>query len=163
MTLRLHDLACGGLLLLAAGCYESSKPLGQAEQGVVDPTFLGTWRCEDPAEGSTQVAQLLVMPFDRSQYYLEWREDDKVGRYRAYSTQLHGETLFNVRELTTESVTSRWTFLRATRRSGGALSLSVVNKDALKDSREPAARHEIARRVKDEALYEPWAICTVVK
>jgi len=163
MTTRLHDLACGGLLLLAVGCYESSMPLGPAETGVVEPTFLGTWRCEDPAEGSTQVARLRVMPFDRSQYYLEWGEDDKVGRYRAYSTQLHGETLFNVQELKAESVTSSWSFVRATRRGGDALSLSIVNKNALKDSREPAALNEIARRIKDEALYEPWAICTVEK
>jgi hypothetical protein len=163
MTPRLHSLACGGLFLLTIGCYQSSKPLGPPERGVLDPSVVGTWRCEDSAEGSTQVAHLLVVPFDRSQYYLEWREDDKTGRYRAYSTQLHGQTLFNVRELETESPTARWTFLRATREGGGALSLSVVNKDSLKESRQPAALKEIARRIKDEALYEPSAICSVEK
>jgi hypothetical protein len=161
MTPRLHVLTCGGLLFLGAACYESSRPLGPPERGVVDPSFVGNWRCEDPAEGSTQVAHLLVMPFDRSQYYLEWREDDKVWRYRAYSTQLHGEILFNVGELK-EAGASSWTFLRATRH-GGVLSLSVVNKDSLKGTGEAGVLNEIARRVKDEALYESWAVCTVEK
>ena len=129
----------------------------------MDPTFVGTWRCEDPTEGSAQVAALVVMPFDRSQYYLEWRDGDSISRYSAYSTSVHGETLFNVRELKSEPAAARWTLFRAARRSDGTLYLSVVNKDSLEDAREPAALKEVARRVKSEALYAPWAVCTMEK
>jgi hypothetical protein len=148
-----------GLLLLAAGCYESSTPTGPPERGTVDEALLGSWRCEDPSEGSTQVATLEVLRFDRSQYYLEWREEDRTYRYRAYSTQVHQVELFNVQELKSLPGTTPWYFLRAVRRKDGGLELSVVKKDSLKDLVERAAIRAIERRVKDDELYEPWAVC----
>jgi len=152
-------IACLAPLLAAAACYESSEPLGRPEQGIVDAHLLGTWRCEDPADVSKEVAHLVVVPFDRSQYYLEWHEDRKVERYRAYSTQLQETTVFNVTELKPAAAASTWMFLRAIPRRDGAFSLSVVNNDSVKSLKGPAALSEIARRAGDDSLYKVWAVC----
>jgi hypothetical protein len=153
-------LACLGLVLAAAGCYESTEPLGPPEAGVVDASLLGTWRCVPSLEkDSKDVARLVVMRFDRSQYYFEWREDAKVDRYRAYSTQLPGRALLNVVELKPAGTASSWMFLRVMPRREGAFSVWVVDKDAVKAAGEAAALKEIARRVEDESLYKPWAEC----
>jgi hypothetical protein len=67
--------------------------------------------------------------------------------------------LFNVQELKSPPVRTPWTFLRAERRKDGRLELSVVKKDSLKDLSERAPLREIERRVKDDELYELWAVC----
>jgi hypothetical protein len=143
-------IGCLAMLLAAAGCYESPQPLGTPDQGVVDGALVGTWRCAK--------AHLFVVAFDRTQYYLEWSEDRKVDRYRAYSTPVEGQALYNVTALEPSPSPTTWIFMRA-RQKAGALSISVVDKDSLKDP-GPGALKEIARRVADDALYKPWADCT---
>src|SRR5262249_43470916 len=143
------------------GCYMSSTPLGGVENGTLDDTLTGTWQCKDPSEGSTNAASLTVMAFDSRQYYAEWREDEKISRYAAYSTEVHGIRLFNVHELKGTPKTTEWLFLRARRAGKDRLELSVVKDDALKDLREPEALRQIKQRARDEALYGLWASCTL--
>lgn len=157
----LGRIACMALLMAAAGCYESTEPLGPAEGGSVDPSLVGVWRCENPSDPKAEVAHLVAMPFDRTQYYLEWRDEDSVKRYRAFTTQLKEGSVFNVIGIAPDASAAKWVFLRAARAGDGVLSLSIVKHEALKDPDPPAALKEIARRVSDDSLYRPWAVCTL--
>jgi hypothetical protein len=103
------------------------------------------------------------MAFDSRQYYVEWREDEKVSRYAAYSSGVRGVRLFNVRELKGTTKPAEWLFLRARRAGKDRLELSVVKDDTLKDLREPEALRQIKQRAGDETLYGLWASCTLEK
>jgi hypothetical protein len=149
---------CVTLAVLAIGCFDSSVPLGPPERGEVDKGLVGTWRCTHP-EDPTKTAKLWVIPFDRHQYYAEWRDGDDVSRYRAYSTRIGSTSLFNVEELTFRLSSAGWIFLRAVRGTGGGLTLSVVEKDSLKGLTGAAALQDIRRRVNDDSLYSEVAIC----
>jgi hypothetical protein len=154
-------LLASSVFLLVAGCYESSRPLGPPE-GALDPGLVGSWRCVPDAEPGKpkDFAHLLVVPFDRSQYYLEWREESKIQRHRAYATQVKDRTLYNVVEVKSRGDTPMWRFLRATREPDSRLLLEVVDGEAVKAKDEAAALDEIRRRIDDGALYSRWAVCT---
>ena len=150
------------LPLLAAGCYESSQPLGPADRGVLDLRLAGTWRCVDSADKPTQLAHLLIVPFDRSQFFIEYREEGKTERYRAYATPVQDKVLYNVAEIKPRSA-PRWAFHRAVFRPDGSLVLWIVDADQLKEKDEAAVLKEIARRVDDDTLYKRWAACALEK
>ena len=114
-----------------------------------------------PDEKSKDLAHLLVVPFDATRYYLEWREDEKTTRYRAHTTRVSGVTLFNIAAL--QEKPEKWVFLRGAARPDGRRSFDLVDKDAVKAKTETAALDEIAQRVGDDMLYKPWAICTFEK
>jgi hypothetical protein len=150
--------AIGLSLALLGGCYESATPLGSAEHGMVNPEFLGTWACRDAAK-DTKVATLLVVAFDSSRYYLEWRDKDETTRWAAHSSIVGGALLHNVRELKADGRDRKWIFMRVLAPTESQLLLAVVKDDELKKLGEPEAFREIRRRVRDESLYKPWATC----
>jgi len=162
MTKRL--VAIGGLLLALAGCYESNEPLDAPARGRVERRLVGDWQCMNHTHGDTPTAaSLWVIPFDDRQYYAEWREGDDVARYRAYSTQVGGETLLNVEELSFKLSSAGWVFVRSNQDRAGRLTLSVVRRDALNGLTGKAALRSIAKRARDETLYELVAVCTQAK
>ncbi len=63
-----------------------------------------------------------------------------------------------MRELKGGAGRDEWLFLRATQ-TGDRLDLSVVKDDTLKDLSEREALRQIKARIRDEALYERWAVC----
>lgn len=107
-------VACVVLLSLTVlgGCYESATPLGPAERGMVNPDLLGTWNCQE-ATKEAKSATLLIMAFDSSRYYLEWRDKDETTRWAAYSSIVGGALLHNVRELKPDGRDTQWVFMRA--------------------------------------------------
>ena len=145
-------------LAFLAGCYESSAPLGPAERGMVDPELLGTWTCRSEAkDGGT--ATLVVVAYDASRYYLEWRDKEETSRWAAHSSIVGGGLLHNVRELKADGRETKWVFMRALTPAPSQLLLSLVKDDDLKSLAEPQAHREIRRRLGDESLYSPWANC----
>jgi len=144
--------------MFVSGCYESSTPLGPAERGMVNPQLLGTWICRDAAR-EANVATLLVVAFDSSRYYLEWRDKDETSRWAAHSSIVGGALLHNVRELKADGRDTKWSFMRALTPTESQLLLSVVEEDDIKKLSEPDALREIRRRVSDESLYQLWATC----
>ena len=145
-------------LALLGGCYESATPLGPAERGMVNPDLLGTWSCRE-ATKEAKAATLLVMGFDSSRYYLEWRDKDETTRWAAHSSIVGGALLHNVKELKADGRDAQWVFMRALTPTESQLHLALVKSDDLKKLSEQEALREIRRRVKDESLYKPWASC----
>src|SRR5258706_2819421 len=146
------------LFAFLSGCYESSTPLGPAERGMVNPELLGTWVCRNAAN-EAEVATLVVVAFDSSRYYLEWRDKDETPRWAAHSSIVGGVLLHNVRELKTDGRDTKWVFMRALTPTESQLRLAIVKDDDLKKLSEPEALREIRRQVRDEALFKPWAAC----
>jgi hypothetical protein len=145
---------------LAAGCYQSSLPLGPPEGGTIDRALVGSWSCVDPKD-ATNRAVVTSRPLDRHRHEVEWREaPDHVTRYRAYATRVGKEVLLNVQETGAKPTDPRFVFLRARPTTGGGLSIAVVQEDALKERKGTNAIHEITTRVSDPTLYGPFATCT---
>lgn len=155
-----RDVAWIVLLTLPflGGCYESSAPLAPAEQAVVNPELLGTWTCRGTAK-EEGAGKLLVVAFDSSRYYLEYRDKEETTRWAAHASVVGGVLLHNVRELKDDSRATKWAFLRALTPNPSTLLLSVVKDDDLKKLGEPDAHREIRRRVNDESLYKLWRTC----
>jgi hypothetical protein len=153
-----HCLAILLSVFCLGGCYESTTPLGPADRGAINPELLGAWTCRsagDKAGGAT----LLVVAYDASRYYLEWRDKEELTRWAAHSSIVGGALLHNVKELKPGAGDAKWVFMRALTPSPSRLSVSLVKDDDLKKLSEPDALREIRRRVADEALYAPWATC----
>jgi len=148
-------------LLLAAGCYESTQPLGPPGDAPLDRDLAGTWRCFNDLDPPKGFAHVLVVPFDRAQYYVEWREENKIERHRAYATKVKDAWLYNVVQIKSKGDAPPWRFLRVTTRADRSVSLDLVNGDAVKEQKDEAgALAEIRRRVGDESLYAHWLACT---
>jgi len=146
-------------LAFLGGCYESPTPLGPADRGMVNPELLGSWTCRD-ASKDKDVATLLVVAFDSSRYYLEWRDKDETTRWAAHSSIVGGVLLHNVRELKPDGRDTKWVFMRALTPTDARLQLALVkDSDELKKLSEAQVLREIRRRVRDESLYQPWANC----
>jgi hypothetical protein len=145
---------------LAAGCYQSTLPLGPPERGTIDRALVGSWSCVDPKD-ATNRAVITSVPIDRHRYDIEWREEpDHLTHYRAFATRVGQEVLLNVEEVDPTRTDPRFVFLRARPVTGGGLSIALVQEDALKERTGPAAIAEITRRVSDPTLYGPFATCT---
>ena len=138
-------------LAALCGCFESSVPLGPPERVMVNPGFVGAWKCER-AKGTVAVT---ILPYDGSRYYVESTDGKETVRYAAHASIVGGALLHSVKPLDGD----KWFFVRAVSPVDSELVLSVVRGEALKDLDEAGALREIRRRVNDEALYEPWAKC----
>lgn len=158
--MRSRAIALISLLSLAfvSGCYESATPLGPADRGAVNPELVGAWTCRD-ADKEASVATLLVVAFDSSRYYLEWRDKEETTRWAAHSSIVGGVLLHNVRELKLDGRETKWVFMRALTPTESQLQLWLVKEEGLKKLSEPDALKEIRRRVKDESLYKLWSTC----
>lgn len=153
-------LGCLFLAAVMAGCYESSHPLSKAGQVRYDVALVGSWRCvPDTTENSGDRAVLEVLPFDDFQYYVEWREQQEITRYRAYGVRLNKSVLLNVRELRQGAPAGKWVFVRYRLEGTGKLKLAVVSEKALRGRDEAEHLRDIRSRAADDTLYEPFAVC----
>jgi hypothetical protein len=158
-----RSLVRWSLLLLApvlTACFESPLPLGPPEQATIDPAFIGVWTCVDPKDAKN-VATITTVPFDAHQFYVEWQEEpDHLTRYRAYTTRLGAETLWNVEALDAKAGTGGFVFLRVRLGADRSLAMTLVQDDALHGLKGEAALRDIRRRVQDAGLFGPFATCT---
>jgi hypothetical protein len=103
-----------------------------------------------------------VLRFDESQYYIEWKEGEKLYRYRAYPGQLKGINILNVTELS-ESGDIFWMAARASLGVDGVLSLAVPAK-RLSDMGDDDARLRMFRHEVDRSdAWEDFARCVAHK
>jgi hypothetical protein len=157
--IRLSEALVLVSLALLSGCYQSSEPLGSPDQSQLDSKLVGTWICRSANPDSKEEATLRVMPFDERQYYVEWADGDELTRYRAYSSQINGITLVNIRELVAPLGGDRWAFVGYHLAQDGSLRLSLVRDDALEGFTGKAALQEIRKRVREDSLYVNFAVC----
>lgn len=143
---------------MLSGCFQSLDPIGEPERGHIDSRLVGDWTCHSVKPDPESQAALWVIPFDGTQYYVEWREGDEVSRYRAYPSRIGGTVLLNVEEVTFK-LTGGWMFFRYKINADGSLKLYLVLDDALHDLKGRAAHREIRRRVADESLFGDFAVC----
>ena len=148
-----------GLLLLPAGCYQSDRPLGPPQKGAIDTKLVGTWRCLATGDKPEESAALWVRPFDDTQYVVEWRDPDDVAHYRAYATSVGGETLLNLRELTSERAGEGWEFIRYRLEKDGRLRVWIVDDKAVGGLKGAPALSAIKKRVADDSLYHDLMTC----
>ena len=152
----------GCLLIVAAltACYESSAPLSPAGQVPRDAALTGKWRCVEAGAKPGETITLEVFPFDDAQYYAEWTDARETSRIRAYGSRAGDVTVLNFREIEAGSEAGKWMFLRYGLEAPKTLKLSVVSESALKGLSETGALEAIRKRAADDALYEPWTVCS---
>ena len=107
------------LAILSSACFK--EPVTPPDRSRVDARLLGEWDCRPTDPSADERALLTVLRFDAGQYYAEWKEGEKLERYRAYPGALKGLTILNVTELSDKY----WTALRASFSADGSMSLAV--------------------------------------
>jgi hypothetical protein len=129
-------IAAAGLLLVSSACFTGpvAPPAGLA----LDTRVLGAWDCTPVSEEADERAVLRVFRFDEQQYYAEWREGEKVDRYRAYPVEARGVKFLSVGELVPG--TFPWTAVRYSVSPSEALDLQVPAKRILDMSDEAAVQ-----------------------
>ena len=149
------SLPTAGVLLLASACF--TVPIAKPQRSPLDPALLGIWQCTAVDDESGDPAQLQVVRFDERQYYAEWKERDKVDRYRAYPVRAGGTTFLSVGEL---EPSSRWPWtavLYSVR--DGELSLQLPAKRVLDMSDEKAAMRELKAKASRPDIWQPLTRC----
>jgi hypothetical protein len=145
--------AVAGLALLGAACF--NEPVTAPDHSKVDARLLGAWDCRPSDETSDDRALLTILAFDAAQYYAEWKESEKVERYRGYPGTLKGHAILNVQDLSDKS----WTAVRTSISADGSLSL-VVPSTRITDLTNDAVRLRTLRHEADQAsAWQAFAIC----
>jgi hypothetical protein len=113
-------------LALLAGCYETEKEVGPADQAKVDPRLVGDWEFRDTHSGATL---LTVRNFDGRQYYLEWSSiGEEPHRASAYVAEAGGAAFAHVRELTPDgALAPKHSLLRVSLTPDGRIALRFLN------------------------------------
>ena len=145
-----------GLATLSAGCFpEPATPLAGSR---IETRLLGEWDCSSLEPSSTDRALLTILRFDAGQYYAEWKEGEKVERYRAYPGSLKGLPILNVTEIA-GSADRPWFAVRTAFSSDGSMSFSVPAK-RIADIAGDDVRLRTFRREADQAgAWLPFAHC----
>jgi hypothetical protein len=121
----------------------------------VDARLLGEWDCRPTDPSADDRALLTVLRFDAGQYYAEWKEGEKLERYRAYPGVLKGLAILNVTELSEKY----WTALRASFSADGSLSLAVP-ATRITDLTDDDVRLRTFRREADQpTAWQGLALC----
>jgi hypothetical protein len=142
------------LALSLAACL--ATPIGKPGAVPLDPLVVDEWKCTNLAdEGET--ARLGVYRFDRSQYLVEWTQDDKTARYRGFPGRIGGRMVVNLIELEEDERSEPWAVVRYQVRADR--SLVVDSLDMEQD--EKVVRKALERRPADPSLWKPFASCVV--
>jgi hypothetical protein len=159
LRVAVRSLPLLALASLVAACYDSPVPLGPPDQPI-DTALVGTWTCVDPKDAANH-ATLTSRRLDAHRYDVEWRESrTHLTRYRVHATAIGAERLFNVQEVDPQHPDKAFGFLKVTLGSNRALTIAVVEADAVKPLTGAEAIRAITSRVGDPALYGPFAACT---
>ncbi len=160
MSDRRYLLLTLATILLSTACFQ--VPATKLGRLPLDAKVLGEWDCR-PAEPTTEASALVTfLRFDEFQYYVEWKEGEKLYRYRVYPGHLRGIKILNVAELP-ESDHRLWMVARASLGVDGVLSLAVPAK-RITDMSDDDARLRAFRREADRAdAWEDFARCVAHK
>jgi hypothetical protein len=142
--------------MVVSACF--TVPVAAPRGLPLDAALLGRWECTSVETESADHAQLYVLRFDQQQYYAEWREGDKVDRYRAYPVRARGVTFLGVGDLGPSSLWP-WSAVLYSVREGGALSLQLPAKRILDMSDEKAAIQELKAKADRPDTWQSLARC----
>jgi hypothetical protein len=141
------------LAILSSACF--NEPVTPPDRSRVDARLLGEWDCRPTDPSADDRALLTVLRFDAGQYYAEWKEGEKLERYRAYPGVLKGLAILNVTELSEKY----WTALRASFSADGSLSLAVP-ATRITDLTDDDVRLRTFRREADQpTAWQGLALC----
>jgi hypothetical protein len=153
MSVRRALPVLAGLAILSSACFD--EPVTPPDRSRVDARLLGEWDCRPPDPSSDERALLTVLRFDAGQYYAEWKDDDKLERYRAYPGALKGLAILNVTELSEKY----WMALRASFSADGSMSL-VMPAARIIDLTDDDVRLRTFRREADQpSAWQGFALC----
>ncbi len=121
------------LAALSSACpFESKTPLGEPA-APVDSRLLGLWTWTDP--DSREITRFLVLPFNRSEIYIELSAaDEETERFRAYSVEVGDEPILQVQELKPEAPSEPFVFARYSFSDTGELSLHLLDEEGIPKS-----------------------------
>ncbi len=156
MRRSLGVLLASALLAAAPACF--SVPVAEPSALPVDGSLLGKWRCT-PLDAEPDPAELLVLRFDEDQYYAEWREAEKVERYRAYPVKADGATFLSVRDLAPTG-DRPWTAVLYAVGKHGVLSLQLPAKRILDEPDDAKAVTDLRAQAGRADAWQRFADCT---
>jgi hypothetical protein len=141
---------------LGSGCF--SEPVTRARRSPVDRRPLGEWDCTSADASSSDRALLTVLRFDDYQYYAEWREGEKVERYRAFWGTLKGVDILNVTDVS-DSTSRYWAALRTSFSPDGSMLLALP-ADRITDLSDDEVRLRTLRREANQPnAWQEFARC----
>ena len=142
-----------GFAILNSACF--NEPVTPPDRSRLDARLLGEWDCRPPDASSEDRALLTVFRFDAGQYYAEWKEGEKLERYRAYPGGLRGLAILNVAELSDKY----WTALRASFSADGSMSLAMPATRII-DVKDDAVRLRTFRHEANQSTaWQGFALC----
>ena len=145
-----------GLAMLGSGCF--NEPVTPPGRGLINTRLLGDWDCSSADASSGDQARLTVLRFDAGQYYAEWKEGDKVDRYRAYLGRLKGLDILNVIEVS-DSGPDLWSALRTSFSADGSMSLALPAKRITDMTDDDVRLRTFRREVDQPSAWQPFARC----
>jgi hypothetical protein len=141
------------LAILSSACF--NEPVTPPDPSSADARLLGEWDCRPPDPSADERALLTVLRFDAGQYYAEWKEGEKLDRYRAYPGALKGLAILNVAELSDKY----WVALRASFSADGSMSLAMPAKRII-DLTDDDVRLRTFRHEGDQpTAWQGFALC----
>jgi hypothetical protein len=150
------QVLAAALLVPACGCF--TVPISAPQGLALDTTLLGEWECVPIETKSADRAQLQVLRFDEQQYYAEWKEANKIERYRAYPIRIKGVTFLSVGDLTPASQWP-WTAISYSTREANSLSLQLPAKRILDMSDDNAAIQDLTAHADRTDTWQPFTRC----
>src|SRR5215470_5888877 len=155
MRRRPTVLLATALVIGAVGCFSVTAP--QPEGLPLSRELLGAWDCKSADSSSSEHAQLTLLKFDDAQYYAEWKDGEKVERYRAYPVKFNQVTVLVVREVS-QSPDKYWTAVRASvEKDGSVLVLRLPAKRLLDMNDDDAALHELPSKADNPDVWQTFA------
>lgn len=144
-------LALLGLAMVTGCPLSTDVPLAEPQDGVRDDRLIGTWVGDDDGDSY----RLLVVPFNRTEYYAELTGDDEPARLRFYVFAAGDERFLHIEELSTDRDHPEYLFAHYAITDDFGLAVKLVGSELVSEDVEPAALVDfLARNAHDPALYD---------
>ena len=142
-----------GLAIVVSACF--NEPVTPPAKSGFDARLLGEWDCRSSDPSADDRALLTVMRFDAGQYYAEWKEGEKLERYRAYPGVIKGLAILNATELSDKY----WTALRVSFSADGSMSLAVPATRITNLTDDDVRLRTFRREADQPTAWQGFALC----
>lgn len=152
----------GMILLAVSACFESPKPLTEAETNVRSSALIGVWRCRSEEMNDGEFMSASVLAFDDRQLVVELRHsvEPEIEHYRMYPSKLGTHTMWNLQELKDDGRADSWVFARLQSSNEDRLQVQIVKDSALRGADAQAKLADLRGRAGDAAIYADPIACT---
>ncbi len=158
MTRNKQFAVLTSIVLAAAflvGCYETALKLGSPDQSKVDKKFVGDWKITISSGGNTSTADLIVRNIDDKQYYVEWREDDRVDRFSAFAADVKDAHFAHLRKMTDDGEWPEEHTLMRFELKGDQLVLRGLDENFFEGvTTDEQLRQKITENIDNPKMYE---------